>query len=98
MVESDPRHVESLNDLVNRILKRGNLEQSFRFLNMAAEANPEYPDTYNNLGKAYTKTGETEKAIRAYRKTLSLDPGNEKALQALKKLQNIQKKDNQLKP
>jgi hypothetical protein len=87
MVESDPRHVEGLNNLVEIILKRDNVEQSLIFLQIAAEADPKYPATYNNLGEAYTRAGETRKAIEAYQKALNLDLDNIHAREALREIE-----------
>ena len=43
------------------------------------------PAAYTNLGNAYQKLGETEKAVDAWRRALSVDPSNERASRYLER-------------
>jgi Flp pilus assembly protein TadD len=49
----------------------------------------EYPDAWNphdSLGDAYAAAGDTDAAVRSYRRSLELNPGNENAKKMLEKL------------
>jgi CubicO group peptidase (beta-lactamase class C family) len=49
---------------------------------------PTSADAYDSLGEAYLAAGNKDRAIENYQKSLSLDPGNGNAAEALKKLKN----------
>ena len=50
--------------------------------------NPKSANTYDSLGEAYMKSGDKEMAIASYKKSLKLNPGNNNAVDMLKKLNN----------
>ena len=50
------------------------------------ESFPDSPNTYDSLGEAYMETGLNEAAIKNYRKSLELDPGNRNAVGMLERL------------
>ena len=47
---------------------------------------PESANAYDSLGEAYLNGGQTEKAIRSYKKSLELNPDNQNAAAQLKRL------------
>ena len=47
---------------------------------------PNYADAYNNLGIAFKKQGKIDKAVDAYRQTLSLKPDYADAARNIVKL------------
>jgi cytochrome c-type biogenesis protein CcmH/NrfG len=56
------------------------------FLKLNAEAFPQSFNAYDSLGEAYAVAGEKELAIKAYEKSLELNPQSESGIDALKKL------------
>ena len=54
---------------------------------MNVEMNPRSANAYDSLGEAYMMHGDKELAIRNYRKSLELDPGNDNTREMLKKLE-----------
>ena len=57
----------------------------------ALEFNPEYIDAYLNLGKLLYKSGERQKAIESFDKVIRLDPGSDRAQEALRYLRALGK-------
>jgi cytochrome c-type biogenesis protein CcmH/NrfG len=47
---------------------------------------PGSSNAYDSLGEAYIKSGDNELAIKNYKKSVELDPGNENAKENLVKL------------
>jgi len=52
-----------------------NYREAITCLCKALAINPEDADTYRNLGLLYSKTGEHEKALSAYRKAVEISTG-----------------------
>ena len=46
-------------------------------------------NTYDSLGEAYMKKGETERAIANYRRSLELNPDNQNAVDRLRALEEM---------
>ena len=57
----------------------------------AIKFNPEYADAYLNLGKLYYRSGERQKAIKAFDKVIRLEPGSDRAREALRYLRALGK-------
>lgn len=55
----------------------------------AVEFNPEYADAYLNLGKLLYRSGERKKAIEAFDKVMRLEPGSDRAQEALRYLRAL---------
>ena len=53
----------------------------------ALKAKPNYPVALNNLGYAQDKLLKTEEALTLYRRTLEIEPDNQTAKRAVKKLE-----------
>jgi len=57
-------------------------------LELNAKTYPESSNVYDSLGEAYMNDGQIELAIKNYRKSLELDPGNGNAQQMIKQMQS----------
>lgn len=74
-------------------LAMGRLQQSERLLRRAVEAEPEWPEAWNNLGVLLIEKGELAEAVGVFRKAYALDNGESDAIRdnlrlALAKLEN----------
>jgi tetratricopeptide (TPR) repeat protein len=72
-------------------LQEGNYPEAEKLLVQARDRKPDLPEVYYGLGVLYRLTGQSEKAIQAFEKFLSLGPGQDpaaadKARQELKQL------------
>ena len=66
--------------------KMGNIERAIGIFEEAAGLDPEYAETYNNIGYVYYLTGDNEKAKEYFDKALEADPELEKARHNLEAL------------
>ena len=57
----------------------------------AVELNPEYADAYLNLGKLLYRSGERQKAIESFDRVIRLEPGSDRAQEALRYLKALGK-------
>ena len=55
----------------------------------AVEFNPQYADAYLNLGKLLYRSAERKKAIESFDKVISLEPGSDRAKEALRYLRAL---------
>jgi tetratricopeptide (TPR) repeat protein len=67
-------------------LQRDRAELARRVFELNTEVFPDASNTWDSLGEAYATLGRTEDAVRAYERSLALDPGNAGARAALEKL------------
>ena len=65
----------------------GDGEVAIALLRLAIELYPESANAHDSLGEAYLLAGENELAAVNYRRSLELDPGNENARAALRRLE-----------
>ena len=65
----------------------GDGEVAIVLLRLAIEIYPESANAHDSLGEAYLLAGENELAAVNYRRSLELDPGNENARAALRRLE-----------
>lgn len=84
---------EVLSALGSANLGLGRLHQAERQLRRAAEADPERPEIWNNLGVVLMEKGETAEAALIFRKAYALDNGESDSIRdnlrlALAKLEN----------
>ena len=56
------------------MLFSGKGEEALEIFEANVEKNPEDPNVWDSLGEGYVNTGHKEKAIKALKKSLSLDP------------------------
>jgi tetratricopeptide (TPR) repeat protein len=80
-----------LNEMdINRMgyeyLRKDNIETAIIVFKFNVQAYPDAFNTYDSLGEAYMKNGDTEKAIQNYKKSLELNPNNNNAVRMLEQL------------
>ncbi len=77
---------EELLDLGYNFLMFGHFEEAVAVMRLNAEHHPGSRNAWDSLGEAYIDCGQSELAVRCYRKSLKLNPENENAKNMLKKL------------
>ena len=75
-----------LNSLGYRLLRGKRFPEAIRVFQLNAEAYPKSTNTWDSLGDAYNRAGNTPEAITYYEKAVQLDPKNYDALAMLQKL------------
>ena len=60
--------------------------EAIDIFNLNAKSYPDSGNVYNSLGEAYMKSGQKQRAIDNYKKSLEKDPSNDNARQKLKDL------------
>lgn len=90
---ASPDHIPfeegTLNDLGERLLAMGRVEDAIAVLRLNTDAYPKSPNAFNGLGEAYRVKGDKTLAVRAYRHSLELNPENPTAIQALEELGHL---------
>lgn len=84
---------EILSGLGSANLGLGRLGQAESLLRRAIEAEPDWPEAWNNLGVVLIERGETSEAVEVFRRAFALDNGDSDAIRdnlriALAKLEN----------
>jgi CubicO group peptidase (beta-lactamase class C family) len=77
-----------LNTLGYQLLEMKKHKESIKILKLNVEAFPESANAYDSLGEAYMVNGDKELAIKNYKKSLELNPKNDNAANAIKRLEN----------
>lgn len=72
--------------LGSQYLAAGQSEKAIAILELNVEAYPESAVVFNSLADAHQELGNKEQAIENYKKSLSLNPGNQNASDKLKEL------------
>lgn len=80
---------ESFNALGYRLLGQGKVKEAIEIFKLNVEAYPDSWNVYDSLGEAYMNKGDTELAIKNYKKSLELNPKNDNAKEILKRLEKI---------
>jgi hypothetical protein len=73
----DALEIASNNELNNygyQLLGQKKNEEAIKVFELNAKRNPKDPNVHDSLGEAYKINGENEKAIKSFKKSLSLDP------------------------
>ena len=78
---------EELNNLGYQLLQMDLLNEAIAIFKLNVESFPEAFNTYDSLGEAYMQNGNTDLAIKNYKKSLELNPENTNALDMLNQLQ-----------
>lgn len=63
-----------LNNYGYQLLFSGKGEEAIKIFEANAEKNPEDPNVWDSLGEGYVNTGQKEKAVKALKKSLSMNP------------------------
>jgi len=63
-----------LNNYGYQLLNQNNYDKAIQVFAMNTERNPESSNVWDSLGEAYALSGDKKKAIKAFEKSLSLDP------------------------
>jgi tetratricopeptide (TPR) repeat protein len=73
-------HIENARKFINKPgLLGGDINKGIEILNNVIKDNPGLEKGYINLGIAYEKNGEVEKAINAFKRLLEINPDNPEA-------------------
>ena len=68
-------------------LQKNDFEKALTIFKLNVEFYPESANCYDSLAEAFMKNGNNEAAILNYKRSLKLNPDNNNAVAALKKLQ-----------
>jgi CubicO group peptidase (beta-lactamase class C family) len=79
----DPRQ---LNSVGYQLLREGRVPDAVKVFEANVAIYPDDANAYDSLGEGYMEAGNTDAAIRNYRKSLQLDPRNANAVKMLEKL------------
>lgn len=78
---------EQMNRVGYNLLSLGRAADAVEVFKLNVEDYPQSSNAYDSLGEAYMESGERELAIKNYRKSIELDPGNTNGVEMLKKLE-----------
>lgn len=78
-----------LNSLGYQVMRTGDLPGAIRFFELNARLFPGEWNVHDSLGEAYAAANRREDAIRSYRRSVELNPGNENGKQALRNLVRV---------
>jgi len=77
---SDPQEVEAeVNAVGYALMRNQDLEHALQVFQLNTRVFPEASNTWDSLGEALMNLGRNEEAIRAYERSLELDPSNANA-------------------
>jgi tetratricopeptide (TPR) repeat protein len=76
----------SINDLGYKFMEEDQYNKALKLFKLNTELYPEAWNTHDSYGECLLKMGDEENAIKAYRKSLELNPDNEYAIKALSEL------------
>jgi len=77
----------NFNSLGYEELNKNNFEHAIAIFKINVALYQDSPNVYDSLGEAYLKSGDTIEAVKNYKKSLSLDSGNRRAKDIVKKLE-----------
>ena len=77
---------QMINSLGYQLLGNDRIDDAILVFIKNAEDNPNSFNTYDSLGEAYKTKGDTVNAVRYYKKSLALNPGNTNGIKMLKEL------------
>lgn len=76
----------ALNSLGYTLMGNDNIDDAINVFLENIELFPKSSNVYDSAGEAYMNHGESEKAIKYYKKSMQLNPGNTNGIEMLKKL------------
>ena len=74
IIQKSPRKARAYNELGLHLLDIGDHAGALRVLGRSLELNPYQPQIYINLGLAFEKTTQVDKAINSYERAISYQP------------------------
>ena len=77
-----------MNGLGYQYLQTGKINEALELFKLNVLAFPQSSNVYDSLGEAYLANGDTELAIKNYKKSLELNPDNDNAKQVLIRIEN----------
>jgi predicted alpha/beta superfamily hydrolase len=91
-IKSDPENTlyfeeNEFNALGYRLMGAGKMKEAIEIFKLNADMYSESANVYDSLAEAYMNSGDTERAIKNYKKSLELNPDNTNAKEMLKKLE-----------
>jgi dienelactone hydrolase/predicted negative regulator of RcsB-dependent stress response len=69
------------------LMEKNHLAEAIEVLKLDVQVFPSSSNSYDSLGEAYMKAGQTQLAIESYKKSLELNPGDDEAKEKLKELE-----------
>jgi hypothetical protein len=87
LAPAEPLTEAQVNRLGYNLLALKKLPDAIEVFKLNVEDHPQSANAYDSLGEAYMLNGDTELAVRNYRKSVELNPDNKNGVEALKKLQ-----------
>lgn len=84
-IRLDPMDAMAYNNLAVCFIKQGDLVKAEQEVLSAIRADPRLPDAHFYLGTVYARTGRMEDAVKAWSRTLELQPSHGAALKALER-------------
>jgi serine/threonine protein kinase/tetratricopeptide (TPR) repeat protein len=75
VIEIDPLHKLTYNQLAYLYDDMGNFEKSMRAIDRYIEIAPDEPNPYDSKGELYARNGKLREAAAAFEKALEIDPG-----------------------
>ncbi len=76
----------SINAMAYRHLENGEIEAAISVFQLNTDTFPRSANTWDSLGEAIMNKGDHETAIRYYRRSLELDPGNSNAARMIDRM------------
>jgi len=70
-----------------RLMGARKMKEAIEIFKLNVDMHPKSANVYDSLAEAYMNRGDTEKAIRNYKKSLDLNPDNTNAKEMLEKLE-----------
>jgi len=75
-----------MNNAGYELLQSGKVKEAIELFKINVNSFPKSANVYDSLGEAYMKDGNKDLAIENYKKSLELNPGNQGAIDMLKKM------------
>lgn len=85
-VTGRPNAEQSINDAGYQMMEAGKVKEAIELFKTNVQLFPQSWNTYDSLGEAYAKAGDTALAIQNYEKSVQMNPKNEAGIAALAKL------------
>jgi len=79
--------VLQLRKVAEELGREGKIDEAIIICELATDILPASAEAHENLGDAYTATGDLKKAIKSYKKSMELNPKNKIVKYKLKELE-----------